>query len=417
MPVRFNIGGGISAGKDTATEDDVRYPKTFHSGNSVVAKIGRIKDCVIKKIVPGKNKQTIPAGSYIAEDIIIDGDDNLIPGNIRNEAVIFGVRGDPNVVDTSAGDITSDSVLSGHTGFSKGKSVPGGIEVISGDKFSPSDQSAYNDSKIVAATENGYAGLFTYAGVKGYIADRITIPIANLLSQNIRNGARIGGIGGYIEGRFTGDATAKASYILEGKTAGIAGKMETGTMPNIPAIDPCKSAVLNNGYLYLRISYGAHVIAATAGYPEARIGEKMLANVIGLTAQKLAPGESCLGITGSGSGRGRFALLSAFSVRGYGMSSVDYIPSDEKVMIMPADGIVTYTGVAASYLSSGVAVCEIYKNGSLVDSLNINAENNYAWRTTEGKYFTAKSGDRIKVLAQCLSGADTISALFATAIY
>lgn len=99
------------------------------------------------------------------------------------------------------------------------------------------------------------------------------------------------------------------------------------------------------------------------------------------------------------------------------MSSVDYIPSDEKVMIMPADGIVTYTGVAASYLSSGVAVCEIYKNGSLMDSLNINAENNYAWRTTEGKYFTAKSGDRIKVLAQCLSGADTISALFATVIY
>ena len=69
MPFKQNVGGGVSAAKDTATEADVRYPKTFHAGKGTKAKVGGILDCLIKKITPGTSKVVIPSGSYIAEDI------------------------------------------------------------------------------------------------------------------------------------------------------------------------------------------------------------------------------------------------------------------------------------------------------------------------------------------------------------
>ena len=93
MPVRFNTGGGVAAGKDTATEKDVRYLKTFHSGKGVKAKVGQILDCAVKRIIPSTRKQTIPAGSYIADEITVDGDEALVSQNIRAGIRMLGGEG------------------------------------------------------------------------------------------------------------------------------------------------------------------------------------------------------------------------------------------------------------------------------------------------------------------------------------
>ena len=199
MPFKQNVGGGVSAAKDTATEADVRYPKTFHAGKGTKAKVGGILDCLIKKITPGTRKVVIPSGSYIAEDIEVDGDANLVSANIKSDTSIFGVQGDPNVVDTSDGNLSAGRMLAGTKGYSKGGPVNGEIQTLGDTSFSPSGSSAYNDCKISGATENSYVGAFDYS-ITGYIAGKIRIHIANLLSKNIRHGIKVGGIGGYITG-------------------------------------------------------------------------------------------------------------------------------------------------------------------------------------------------------------------------
>lgn len=230
MPVRFNTGGGVAAGKDTATEKDVRYLKTFHSGKGVKAKVGQILDCAVKRIIPSTRKQTIPAGSYIADEITVDGDEALVSQNIRAGISIFGVEGKWSVVDTATANLDPEKMLEGCMGFCEGKEVNGKMKTLTDSSFSPADASAFNDCRIVGAAQNSWVGAFDYS-LAGYINGRIRIHIANLLAGNIRSGVKVGGVGGWLTGTFTSDATAAEGDILEGKTAGVKGSMIRGNIP------------------------------------------------------------------------------------------------------------------------------------------------------------------------------------------
>lgn len=299
MPVRTNAGGGVSARKDTATEADVRYPKTFHSGSGVKARVGEILDCVIKKITPGKNAQTIPKGSYIAEDIQVEGDANLISKNIRGGVSIFDVPGDQNVVDTSDGNLAASGMLAGQRGYSKGKPVNGDIATLNDGSFSPSDASAYNDCKIVGAASNSYVGAFDYS-VVGYIAGKIRIHIANLLSGNIRSGVKVGGAGGYIEGTFTGNATAATGDIVKNKTAGIKGEMVAGTLVDNSETTKSATPTLDTTNSRLQMT-----IPATAKYStdsKLYATYSAIRTLIGLTGDKLWYNVTILGQKSSRSG-------------------------------------------------------------------------------------------------------------------
>ena len=57
--------------------------------------------------------------------ITIQGSADLLSSNIKSGATIFGISGDPNVVDTSSGTLTAGSVLSGIVGFSGGAEITG----------------------------------------------------------------------------------------------------------------------------------------------------------------------------------------------------------------------------------------------------------------------------------------------------
>lgn len=297
MPYKQNVSNGVSAAKDTATEADVRYPKSFHAGKGTKAKMGEILDCTIQRIIPGIKKQVVQRGVYLNEDLEVDGDANMVSRNIRSGVSIFGTIGNENVVDTSDGNLESKKMLKGAIGFSKGEIVNGEIETLSNASFSPSDSTAYNDSKITGSAYNSFVGAFDYS-VLGYIAGKIRIHIANLIPSNIRFGAKVGGIGGYILGTFTENATATKAYILKGKTAGVKGEMVTGEMENIGAIDSAKSVALSGGVLYARMTKGAHLNIATSGYPEVSIPQATLANAVGVTSGKIIKGQEILGVKG-----------------------------------------------------------------------------------------------------------------------
>lgn len=112
------------------------------------------------------------------------------------------------------------------------------------------------------------------------------------------------------------------------------------------------------------------------------------------------------------------AEVSAMAARGFGVASSDWTTSDEKTFTMPRDGKVYYGGMSACYNASGTVVCEITKNGSVIDSRNIDSNNRYNWRGTMwNRLFAAKKGDVIKVRAACTSGTHAISGIQAVIVY
>lgn len=409
MPVRFNVSGGVSAGKDTAQESDVRYPKTFHAGKGQKARTGSIKDCAITSVTPGASDQTIKAGTYIASDITIHGDPDLVSANIRGDKSVFGVPGDSNVVDTSGGTATGKGLLKGLIAFVKGKMVAGEIETLGDTSFSPADASAYNDCKIVGSSYNSYVGAFDYS-IIGYIAGKIRIHIANLLPKNVRAGVKIGGIGGDIVGTFTGDATAGAADILAGKTAGINGEMKSGTMKKMTdqtSITLTKSdsrkiivqPASTDGYWVVTNSDNvtrALIRIPTAGYYTANniigIPQEYMASAARLTASMLLKGKSAFGINGTGVWKQ--TTISSMTWVGFGTATATDGPAS---FVMPGDGVVYYNGISASYNGRNTVVCAIYKNDVEIDNRNIQNYNYVIRSTMVGKSFSAAKGDVIKV--------------------
>ena len=229
MQAKFNTGGGSTTGKDTATTADVRDGKTFHAGKNLKPQVGTIKDCTTKNVKPGSTAQTIGKGVYLASDITIEGDSNLASANIKAGKSIFGISGDSNVIDTSDCNLDPESMLEGQKGGSKGQKVSGSIKTLTSSSFSPSGSTAFDGASITGASQNSYAGVFSYK-VCGYVQNKIDIYIANLISANIRAGIKIGGANGFIHGSFTQDATASAGDIIRGKTAGINGQIVTGSL-------------------------------------------------------------------------------------------------------------------------------------------------------------------------------------------
>lgn len=210
--------------------------------------------------------------------------------------------------------------------------------------------------------------------------------------------------------------TATSGDLSWGKTAWVNGEKILGSLMRIQAIDEAKQTRLIYDKLYVGMSPGIHEALAASGYPEVCVEQNDLAVAIGLTEDKLAPGETLLGKTGNY--RSRLKTLSAIAIRGFGALSQDQIPEERDSFILTKAGTVVYSGLSASYLASGETKCEIYKNGVLVDSQNINAANNYNWRISmRGKYFAAQAGDKIEIVARALSGADTFSAIYATIVY
>lgn len=67
----------------------------------------------------------IPDGFYTGSKTATAQDADLAAGNVRSGANLFGVAGDPNVVDTASGDATAADILSGKKAWVDGSEVTG----------------------------------------------------------------------------------------------------------------------------------------------------------------------------------------------------------------------------------------------------------------------------------------------------
>lgn len=227
-------------------------------------------------------------------------------------------------------------------------------------------------SKTLAAGEE-------YTVEKGFV-DRIKVTAKDLRSQTVGN--------------------ATDEQILSGKVAWVDGKKVVGKMPDRGSSQVARKAYFykhSNGVWYL-VSWmpGGHYNGWQPGdgvaCGEVWTDKNTVDNLIGR------------------------ACISAVSARGF-RASGGPTGAEEQSFTMPRDGTVYYGGCTASYGTRNT-ICEIYKNGAVVDSRNIDNSNDYAWRTTMfNRSFKAKAGEVIKVKAYCAAGAHAISSIQAVIIY
>jgi len=75
-------------------------------------------------LMPTTTQQTIAAGYHDGSGYVT-GDADLVAGNIRSGVTLFGVNGNPNVVNTSSGDAAAADILIGQVAWVDGSEVMG----------------------------------------------------------------------------------------------------------------------------------------------------------------------------------------------------------------------------------------------------------------------------------------------------
>jgi hypothetical protein len=120
----FGVGGSVVEATGNAVVADVLAGKTF-SNAGTAGLTGTMTDNGEGSVItPGTAAQTIDAG-YWSSDNTVSGDADLLTANIKAGADIFGVDGDPHVVDTGSGDAVERDVRIGKKAWVAGSEVTG----------------------------------------------------------------------------------------------------------------------------------------------------------------------------------------------------------------------------------------------------------------------------------------------------
>lgn len=127
------------------------------------------------------------------------------------------------------------------------------------------------------------------------ITSVVVTPVQGLIPRNVKSGAIIGDV----SGTFTDDATLTAPNMIEGVTAYVKGQKITGTMKSWKGIpDHIDASRLKDNQYQVAVHPGYHHYSWADDSYEYRTYSEV-ANDIGLTAAKIASGNTILGITGT----------------------------------------------------------------------------------------------------------------------
>ena len=206
----FGVIGSAAIPGGTAGAAQILAGYTFINSAGVEV-TGTIPSKAAATYTPGTSNQTIAIGQYISGTQTILGDADLVTGNIKSGANIFGIAGKTSVVDTSDANATATRIRSGYTGYVNGAKITGSIPSKAAATYTP-------------GTSNQTIAIGQYiSGTQTITGD------AELVTGNIRSGVSIFGVAGKASVVETSDANAIAAQIGSGRTAYINGIKITGT--------------------------------------------------------------------------------------------------------------------------------------------------------------------------------------------
>ncbi|WP_168120956.1 hypothetical protein [Paenibacillus sp. HB172176] len=202
--------GDIELSSGNATAADVLATKTF-SNDSGPGQVGSMPNRGAVSITPGAAAQTIAAGYHNGSGTVT-GDADLVTGNIKAGASIFGVAGKSEVVDTTEGSVpaSASQILSGRKAYVNGSLVTGSMPDRSGDTAAVS--SAVSDTTLRLRASAGY---------RDGSNDYVTLTDADFIAANIPEDINLFGLqGALVRGKkFASGTTLPVTLETGGKTA------------------------------------------------------------------------------------------------------------------------------------------------------------------------------------------------------
>jgi hypothetical protein len=145
-------------------------------------------------ITPGATDQTIPAGYHNGTGKVT-GDADLISANIKAGVNIFGVAGNSNVIDTSAGDAVAGEILAGKKAAVDGSMLTGTMTNKAG---------ATTAAPTAAATGQATGIIDVTVPANGYYSttSKLRITDADAIAANVAKDKNVFGIVGTLDGRL-----------------------------------------------------------------------------------------------------------------------------------------------------------------------------------------------------------------------
>jgi hypothetical protein len=146
----------------------------------------------------------LPDGFYTGAKTATARDADLVAGNIRSGANLFGVAGNPNVVNTASGDAAAGDILSGRVAWVDGSELAGSMPDNGAVTITPT-----TTSQTIAA---GY-----HDGSGSVVGD------ADLIPANISSGVNLFGV----DGAYPLASVSRTGQVIS-YTAGDDGDLEMG---------------------------------------------------------------------------------------------------------------------------------------------------------------------------------------------
>lgn len=221
--------------------------------------------------------------------ILQEKEEKIIPTNIKKDVQIFDVTGTlEEGVDTSDADATAEDITVNKTAYVNGQKVTGTLPL-----FPNTSTFTVSNAGVANNTEDSELELTTINATKQTLDSNLNMRFSATYSDIV---TAIG---------LTADKITTGNTIL-----GITGTATSGTTPDITiqngdyGLETATSGEADNdiGYKFFANANTQSKLYETGSIVEVHITNELLAQVLGITADKLKSGEVICGIEGTYSG-------------------------------------------------------------------------------------------------------------------
>ena len=249
----YKTGGNVQA-------NQMLKGATGYAQGSLVT--GTIESKAAATYKPSTVNQVIAAGQYLSGDQTIQGDANLVAGNIKAGTSIFGVSG----TFTSDASAAAGHILSGRTAYVNGAKVTGTIPYRGAATYTP-----------------GTSNQIIWAGQ--YLSENQTIlGDANLVAGNIKSGVSIFGVTGNYQPSISSDRSLLVNNVTSNTSFTL---NSTGIQYSLPAGLPAGNYILYLQFYTSGEIYPGGTLTSTVNCPSVISVGRMSGDYYGLTGQGL----------------------------------------------------------------------------------------------------------------------------------